>query len=281
MKEARRKSEIRGLKHHGFSRLHRVLGFPPSASLRSSALRLRTSLGFTLVEIITVIAIIAILAGTLLAVLPYLQRRAAQAMTLSTIHSVSAALESYKADFGVYPVDRVNQSLRTYAGTRRPERVEQNPYSKTGSVNASMSLWYHLEHAMLDLGRRPYISYKRQQLVDDDRDKTYGAADGHGNHLAYKSNNPNSYQFAKAIPPYPRYAPRNRPESYDLCSYGQDRTTWKTYDPIKRTGTKFTVAEMNNNYDFGPWERLCGCSGVPHSHGGEDDDDVNNWQQQN
>lgn len=58
--------------------------------------------GFTLVELLVVIAIIAILAGLLLSTAGYVQRKGATSRAESEIASISAALESYKADYGDY-----------------------------------------------------------------------------------------------------------------------------------------------------------------------------------
>ena len=59
---------------------------------------------FTLIELLVVIAIIAILAGLVLSTAGYVQKKAARARAEAEIGALSAALESYKADNGDYPV---------------------------------------------------------------------------------------------------------------------------------------------------------------------------------
>lgn len=62
-------------------------------------------LAFTLIEMITVIAIIAILAGLILSVNGLAQRKAAVARTTTEIKAISGGCESYKTDMGGYPQD--------------------------------------------------------------------------------------------------------------------------------------------------------------------------------
>ncbi len=60
--------------------------------------------GFTLLELLVVITIIAILAGLILNTAGYMQKKAARSRAEAEIAALSAALESYKADMGDYPV---------------------------------------------------------------------------------------------------------------------------------------------------------------------------------
>jgi general secretion pathway protein G len=59
--------------------------------------------GFTLMELLVVITIIAILAGLVLQTAGYVQKKAARSRAEAEIAALSAALESYKADMGDYP----------------------------------------------------------------------------------------------------------------------------------------------------------------------------------
>ena len=60
--------------------------------------------GFTLIELLTVITVIAILAALVLQTAGYVQKKAARSRAEAEIAALSAALESYKADMGGYPV---------------------------------------------------------------------------------------------------------------------------------------------------------------------------------
>jgi type II secretory pathway pseudopilin PulG len=70
-----------------------------TARSRSS---LRAAGAFTLVELLVVITIIIILAGLVLATVGYVQKKGARSRAEAEIAAISAALESYKADNGIY-----------------------------------------------------------------------------------------------------------------------------------------------------------------------------------
>lgn len=63
--------------------------------------------GFTLIELLVVIVIIAILAGLILSTAGFVQRKGATARAETEIAALSAALESYKAEYGAYPSNTV------------------------------------------------------------------------------------------------------------------------------------------------------------------------------
>src|SRR6266478_1983020 len=58
---------------------------------------------FTIIELLVVIAIIIILAGLILSTVGYVQKKGARSRAETEIASMSAALESYRADNAVYP----------------------------------------------------------------------------------------------------------------------------------------------------------------------------------
>jgi prepilin-type N-terminal cleavage/methylation domain-containing protein len=59
--------------------------------------------GFTMVELLTVIAIIAILAGILFPVFATVRKNVHKATCSSNLHSIAVALKLYKDDHGAYP----------------------------------------------------------------------------------------------------------------------------------------------------------------------------------
>lgn len=59
--------------------------------------------GFSLIEVLVVVAIIGILAALLLQTAGYVQDRGARSRIEAEIAALSAALESYKVDNGIYP----------------------------------------------------------------------------------------------------------------------------------------------------------------------------------
>jgi prepilin-type N-terminal cleavage/methylation domain-containing protein len=59
--------------------------------------------GFTILELIIVIAIIAILAGLILSTAGYVQKKGASSRAETEIAALTVALENFKADNGDYP----------------------------------------------------------------------------------------------------------------------------------------------------------------------------------
>lgn len=67
--------------------------------------------GFTLVEMLVVMVIIAILAGLILSGAGFAQKKAARDRAKSEIAAMEGALEGYKADNGIYPQEAASNSL--------------------------------------------------------------------------------------------------------------------------------------------------------------------------
>ena len=61
--------------------------------------------GFTLVELMTVIAIIAVLAGLILGVAGYAMRKADQSRAMADMEKIMNALEEYRLAYGSYPTN--------------------------------------------------------------------------------------------------------------------------------------------------------------------------------
>ncbi len=60
---------------------------------------------FTIVEVLVVMAIILVLAGLILATSSYVHNKGARSRAEAQIAAMSAALENYKADNGIYPAN--------------------------------------------------------------------------------------------------------------------------------------------------------------------------------
>ncbi len=68
----------------------------------------RPAAAFTLIELLVVIAIIAILAGLTLSTLGYVNRKGAESRAKAEVAALSAAIDSYKLDFGIYPSNQTS-----------------------------------------------------------------------------------------------------------------------------------------------------------------------------
>jgi len=72
---------------------------------------------FTLIEMITVITIIAILTGLVLSIAGLVQNKGTRSKAQAEINALSAACEAYKADLGSYPQETATDSLDARSAT--------------------------------------------------------------------------------------------------------------------------------------------------------------------
>src|SRR5437764_15330401 len=72
---------------------------------------LRYSNAFTLLELLIVISIIIVLAGLTIGTMGYVMDKGKRSRAEAEIAAISAALESYKADNGVYPQTTATNTL--------------------------------------------------------------------------------------------------------------------------------------------------------------------------
>ena len=71
--------------------------------MRRHAIVIHRRAAVTIIEMLVVIMVIFILAALVLAASSYVQNKGARARAETEIAAMSAALESYKADNGIYP----------------------------------------------------------------------------------------------------------------------------------------------------------------------------------
>jgi general secretion pathway protein G len=71
----------------------------------------RVAGAFTLIELLTVMAIIIVLAGLIAATAGYVQKKGYRSRAEVEIAAISAALENYRADNGTYPRDSVTDNF--------------------------------------------------------------------------------------------------------------------------------------------------------------------------
>jgi general secretion pathway protein G len=110
---------------------------------------------FTVLELLVVITIIVILAGLILATAGYVQKKGARSRAETEIAAISAALENYKADNGIYPTD--------------PTKTEQvNPAVSPTPAAASLYLYEKLSGDSNDdrvAETKSYFAFKPNMLL--------------------------------------------------------------------------------------------------------------------
>src|SRR3954453_23526584 len=96
---------------------------------RRAALNYRRprSTAFTILELLVVITIIIILAGLTIATMNYVQTKARRSRAEAEIAAISAALENYKADNGVYPRDDDTDTLDARSGLNAGTELNPDP----------------------------------------------------------------------------------------------------------------------------------------------------------
>src|SRR5204863_6234617 len=107
--EARRNDRIRIISTSRSRLRHSGFDVPSSFVIRTSSFRAEGAV--TIIELLVVIIIILILAGLVLSISSYVQNKGARARAETEIAAMSAALESYKADNGIYPANNATNSL--------------------------------------------------------------------------------------------------------------------------------------------------------------------------
>jgi len=140
--------------------------------------------GFTVIELLVVSAIIIILGALILSTAGYVQKKGARSRAEAEIAAISAALESYKADNGIYPYDANTNSLDA-----------RTALSSATYQNASLSLYKFLsgdENANRAIDpsetNRSYFSFKPNQLGPSDQSQNVAyIRDPFGNSYGYST----------------------------------------------------------------------------------------------
>jgi general secretion pathway protein G len=170
-----------------------------SLRLRSSEFVIRSSFvirhssfraggAFTLIELIVVTTVIVILSGLVLSTVGYVQKKGARARAETEIAAMSAALESYKADNGVYPRDNTTNQYSDTLDARQNFDATQPVYQ-----HASFYLYTQLSGDSSG-NRSPtgksYMQFKPNMLLPPGGNGTVTAiSDPFGNSYAYSTAN--------------------------------------------------------------------------------------------
>jgi prepilin-type N-terminal cleavage/methylation domain-containing protein len=141
---------------------------------------MRRRRGFSLMEMLVVIAVIAVLAALLIPAIGGIKRRNAAKATDALLQQVGLALEAYKGDFGVYPPPRLRRLGQTGSNGQN-EGVECLVLALTTTARSGPYL--------LDL--------EEGRLGDRDGDGLQELIDHSGNPIAYM--NEATYDGGEAV----------------------------------------------------------------------------------
>ena len=151
--------------------------------------------GFTVVELLITITIILVLAGLILATSGYVQAKGKRSLVEAEIAAISAALENYKADNGIYPTDTANGTTNTLDA-----RTMFNP---TAAHYVAASVFLYKELSGDSTGNRiptgkSYFAFKPHMLLPKDQAQAVSAiADpfgySYGYSTAYQANPSKGY----------------------------------------------------------------------------------------
>ncbi len=135
---------------------------------------------FTLIEMVVVMAIIMILAGLVVAITGYVNRKSAMTRATSEIETLKLACQNYKAETGGYPQDTKSDGTAGYTDTLSPKK-HFNPLS-TEYTNAGKYLYQQLTgdkvgfsaepDGIPDDGEQVYLKDFDARMLKADRDTT-------------------------------------------------------------------------------------------------------------
>ncbi|MCX7887134.1 MAG: type II secretion system GspH family protein [Verrucomicrobiae bacterium] len=179
---------------------------------------------FSLIELLTVVAIIAILAGLVLGGMTYMQNKAMEARCRAHFELVQMAIEAYKADHGHYPLPPPGSS-RPPDGSSLQDFINwRNDNLKTnGAATLYRALVYHSSYnnppkndfgkAYLYDGQNAWTSGQNKFMVDEQgRIVQSGRAGAQAG--AYRLANPNGNVYEYRCPGVYNKG------GYDLWTYG-------------------------------------------------------------
>ena len=136
---------------------------------------------FTIIELLIVMAIIIILAGLVLGISGYAHEKGARSRAEAEIAAMSAALENYKADNGIYPSDPSTQALDP---TTKPDF---SSYA-TASLYLYKTLSGSDEKRAPITGAKSYFAFKPNQLSPaDGKSDIQAIRDPFGNSYGYST----------------------------------------------------------------------------------------------
>jgi prepilin-type N-terminal cleavage/methylation domain-containing protein len=208
----------------------------PKMTALSLALRKNRSLrGFSLVELLTVMAIIAVLAALTLGAAAGVKAHAFRNRAQSEIEAMKAGLESYKIDNGAYPVGTtaVQPAPSSLLG---PPGVANYPLDPTNPSGVNFAAYQTASQALFQAlygaayigvapaaGVKSYMNFNTSQV---------GSPNGPTAYVKDPWNNPYGYSTGDVLSPQVQY-PFNGTGSFDLwTTAGNSAATASLPNPV-------------------------------------------------
>ena len=178
--------------------------------------------GFTLVELLIVIAIMIFLAGITVTTVSTIQANAKKGVTSAQIGKLELALKQFESDFGVLPPDSYTTSTISIGGISIPSSANLDTGNKClvfflGSrFTFNPDLFNEEEYG-------PYIEFKRSQIIgtglnftNDTGNLVITGVNGTEEIYQYKDPFGSLYSYVSSSPSY-------NTASFDIYSFGPDK----------------------------------------------------------
>lgn len=236
--------------------------------------------GFTIIELLVVIGIIAVLAAMLLPAIAAVRKAARVGSTEALLTRVETATNHFRADAGFYPIDYIPKDTAPVTLVRLPDYP-----TPSGNAFPPEALCYILANA--NLGDMPYVAqgfpkaarqapYLRlardKERLDLDDDGLPEIVDAWGRPFLYnRPPFPNGHFFDNcdyAQPSGNDGKPYHNTQSFDLYSVGPDG---QTGPPEGETGHDPLPDPIQNLDGF------C-ANAMDQDSDGDQDDDIRNWE---
>ena len=148
--------------------------------------------GFTLIELMVVVAIIIILVSIAIPVYAKLVQRARRARVISDFRTIRDSLEAYKTDWGTYPVTgSQGETFGLHTDYNTPTSTITKELTGNGAtLNTPSNMTATGEAGGIDYFTREWIIRKMYDPFDPNKDYEYYSPDGNSFTLAceYKKN---------------------------------------------------------------------------------------------